>query len=87
LLAGANQASLSSLKHAPQDPFKNTLMASQYFSIDGTKDQVVEGKNGTVIVCPQGSFLTMSGEAVTGPIKLELAFFIRVESANIYKAN
>lgn len=55
------------------DPFKNTIVPSQTFEINTKQDNVVEGNNGTIIVCPKGCFKNAHGEIVTGNVKIELA--------------
>ena len=62
----------ATLKLLPNDPFKSTMAPSQEFNIDAKKDNVVEGKNGTVAVFPKGCFKNAKGEIVEGNVKIEL---------------
>ncbi len=61
------------------DPFKSTIVPSQSFDIDGKKDNVVEGENGTVVVCPKGCFKNSKGEIVENNIKIELSEALTLE--------
>ena len=60
-------------KLSASDPFKETIAESQFFTISGKSDQVVEGKNGTRIVIPKGAFKNSNGEVVSEDIRIELA--------------
>ncbi|HBS86724.1 MAG: hypothetical protein A2W91_11900 [Bacteroidetes bacterium GWF2_38_335] len=69
-----NDESLTdTVKFSENDPFKSTITPSQNFEIDPNQDNVVEGNNGTTIVCPKGCFLNSNGEEVTENVKIELA--------------
>jgi hypothetical protein len=70
----------ASLKISENDPFRSTIVPSQEFSIDATKDNVVEGKNGTLLVCPTGCFVDGSGNVVKDNIKIELAEALSLEN-------
>ncbi len=59
-------------KCLPTDPFAKSMVKSQYFAINSNIDQVIEGANGTVIVCPKGCFLNAEGKTVEGDVKIEL---------------
>lgn len=61
------------VKMYDSDPFKNEMVESQLIEIDGSADNTVEGKNGTVVVVPKGCFRRKDGSEVTGKIQLELA--------------
>jgi hypothetical protein len=69
----------STVKLLPNDPFKSTIVPSQTFDIDGKQDNVVEGENGTVIVCPKGCFLNRRGEIVEERVKIELSEALALE--------
>lgn len=60
-------------KMSPNDPFKNTMVRSQFFDIDTKKDNIVEGEQGTIIICPKGCFINSDGEVVTENVRIELA--------------
>ncbi len=61
------------VKFQSTDPFKSSMAASDYFDIDSKQDTVVEGTNGTIIVCPAGCFKNAKGEIVKDNVKIELA--------------
>lgn len=60
-------------KMHPNDPFKSTMVPSQFFDIQAKEDNVVEGKNGTRLVIPKGSLLDADGNAFEGNANIELA--------------
>jgi len=60
-------------KHHPKDPYRINMVESQFFEVDTKLDQVVEGKEGTVIVMPKACFLYPDGKTVMETVKLELA--------------
>lgn len=55
------------------DPFKETMVESRFFSINGKEDHVLEGKQGTVMVFPKGCFKNIDGKIITENIDIELA--------------
>lgn len=63
----------NTIKFNDSDPFKTSIVASQYFDFDSKKDNVIEGKNGTIIVCPKGCFKNSNGETFEGNVKIELS--------------
>jgi hypothetical protein len=65
--------SVPAVKFYPQDPFKSTIVASQFFEIDAAKDHVIEGKGGTVLVFPKGCFKTQNGDIFDKNARIELA--------------
>jgi hypothetical protein len=60
-------------KISESDPFKETMVESQFFEINAKEDNVVEGKNGTVVVFPKGCFLDSDSNVVEDGVKIELA--------------
>ncbi len=60
-------------KLSPTDPFKATIVPSQYVGIDSKKDNVVEGDKGTVVVFPKGCFRNSKGDIVEDSVKVELS--------------
>lgn len=48
------------------------FIPSQYFEIDGNKDTVIVGANGTMFAIPAGTFTDASNNSVTGKITVEL---------------
>lgn len=69
----------STVKFASTDPFKETITPSQTFTIVGKDDNVVEGKNGTLIVIPAGSFKDTDGNTVNEKIEIELTEALSLE--------
>lgn len=58
------QELLDRMKYHPNDPFKDKIVESEFFEVSGLKDEVIEGKDGTVIVVPKGAFLDKDGNVV-----------------------
>ncbi len=73
MLFSCNKKVENTVKFHPNDPFKNTMTPSQFFDIDASQDNVVEGENGTIIICPKGCFRNSKGDVVEGNVKIELA--------------
>ncbi len=69
----------STVKFASTDPFKETITPSQTFYIVGKDDNVVEGKNGTLIVIPAGSFKDADGNTINEKIEIELTEALSLE--------
>lgn len=80
LLIQCNKSNISNtVKLNPNDPFKNLIVQSQTFEIKANQDNVIEGKNGTIIVCPKGCFINSIGEIVEANVKIELAEALSLE--------
>ncbi len=60
-------------KVGANDPFKTTMVASEFFEFDAKTDKVVEGEKGTVISFPKGCFLDDKGNTINDKVKVELA--------------
>lgn len=60
-------------KTATTDPFKNTMVPTQDFTINGNDNATVEGAQGSVIVMPKGCFVNAKGEEVLSEVKVQLA--------------
>lgn len=69
----SNDKISDTVKLLSNDPFKKTIVSSQFFSIDSEQDNVVAGEQGTVIVFPKGCFKDAAGKIVDGNVKIELA--------------
>nr|MCU0354248.1 hypothetical protein [Cytophagales bacterium] len=68
------EPSSATVKHSPDDPFANTIVPSQIFSVQADRDTVLEGSQGTVLVFPKGCFQNASGQVLDrGEVKIELA--------------
>jgi hypothetical protein len=66
-------------KRVPNDPFAETMVASEFFDIDPERDNIIEAVHGTVVYIPEGALLDKHGKPAKGPIKLELAEALDVE--------
>lgn len=64
---------VETIKMSANDPFKSTMVESQFFEIHGNEDNVIEGEKGTIVVMPKGCFKDNDGNVVTSDIKIELA--------------
>jgi hypothetical protein len=62
-----------SLKLSKNDPFKSSIVKSQFFEINNKKDTVIIGKQGTKIVIPKNAFIDEKGNPITKNVKVELA--------------
>jgi hypothetical protein len=62
-----------------KDPFKNTIVKSQNFEIDCKIDNVIEGENGTIIICPKGCFKNANNEVFKKSAKIELSEALLLE--------
>ncbi len=67
------------IKFQQTDPFIKAITPSQFFSIDGKKDNIVEGKDGTIVICPKGSFKKANGKVVEDSIRLELTEALSID--------
>lgn len=74
-----NNSFKNTIKLHPNDPFKSTIVPSQTFDIDSKQDNIIEGKNGTIVVCPTGCFKNAKGEIVEENVKIELAEALSLE--------
>ena len=75
----SNNPTTNQVKLNTNDPFKNTIVASQSFNIDSKQDNVIEGEKGTVVVCPKGCFKNAKGEIVEDNVKIELSEALSLE--------
>lgn len=66
-------------KRVPNDPFAESMVASEFFDIDPERDNIIEAVHGTVVFIPEGALLDKHGKPAKGPIKLELAEALDVE--------
>ena len=67
------EKSESSPKITSSDKFKNTIVKSQFFDINPSKDTLIIGKKGTKIIIPKGSFVDKKGNIITKNIQFELS--------------
>lgn len=66
-------------KLAPNDPFANTMVASEFFTINPKEDNIVEGAQGSTVFIPQDALLDKNGNPAKGEVKIELAEALTVE--------
>lgn len=64
-----------------QDPFRSGMPSSQFFNINAQQDNVVEGNQGTIIVCPKGCFMNAQGQIVEDSVKIELIEVLSMSDA------
>ncbi|TAE90505.1 MAG: hypothetical protein EAY81_00725 [Bacteroidetes bacterium] len=69
----------NTVKFSPTDPFIKTIVANQVYNIDGKQDNIVEGENGTLLICPKGCFKNANGDVVLTDVKIELAEALKRE--------
>lgn len=43
---------VETIKMSTNDPFKSTMVESQFFDIKGNQDNVIEGEKGTIVIMP-----------------------------------
>lgn len=67
------------VKYGANDPFAETFPQSQYFDVIAEENQVIEGRNGTVVAFPSGCFLNERGEKVVGAVQIELVEALSLE--------
>lgn len=60
-------------KSSESDPFKETIVSSQYFKVNINDDSVIEGNKGTLIVLSKENFIDGNGNIIKGNIDIELA--------------
>ncbi|MCC6727033.1 MAG: hypothetical protein IT258_21200 [Saprospiraceae bacterium] len=60
-------------KMHPNDPFRSTMVPSQFFEVAAETDNVVMGTGGTRIALPKGCLTDGRGRVYEGPAKIELA--------------
>jgi len=61
------------IKLSVNDPFKNTIVPDQLFQIDSRQDNVIEGRQGTIMVFPKGCFKDADGDIVEDNVNIGLA--------------
>ncbi len=72
-------------KMHPNDPFRSTMVPSQFFEIAAEADNVVMGTGGTRIALPKGCLTDGGGRVYDGPAKIELAEAL--ELADMLRSN
>lgn len=63
---------LQDKSHA-NDPFKSTMVSSQYFDVDAKTGGTLASKSGIVMAIPEEAFVDEDGKVVSGMVKVELA--------------
>ncbi len=73
ILTNSNTEFPKTNKLSSQDPFQNSIVESQYFTIDPTKEHTLEGEKGVLLVIPKNAFVDAKGNKITENVKVELA--------------
>lgn len=68
-----SQPNNSLFKFSKDDPFKNTIVESQFFEINSKNDTLIEARHGTKVVFQKQCFVDAKGNVITGEVKFELA--------------
>ncbi len=76
---------VAGVKYLPGDPFAGQMPESQFFDLDTRQDQVVRGKDGTLLVFQQGSIQDSNGKPYNGMARVELSEALRL--SNMLLAN
>jgi hypothetical protein len=63
----------SVVKSSDSDNFKTTLIGSQFYQINSSKDTLIESKKGNILSIPKGSFINKKGKVVKDSIQIEFA--------------
>ncbi|MEP4948541.1 MAG: hypothetical protein ABJU26_13460, partial [Flavobacteriaceae bacterium] len=74
LLTGCFQTSHPPIKKYSQtDPFKGSIVESQFFNISGTRDNIIEAAEGTLVVFPKGCFVDSNSNPIFEEVRVEIA--------------
>jgi len=60
-------------KYSETDNFKNTMVKSQFFTINLAENNTIESKKGNIIIVPEGSFVDKNGDVVNDNVQIEFA--------------
>jgi len=66
-------------KFSAKDPFQKTIVPSQTFNINPSKENVLEGTNGTILIIPKECILDAQGAIYTKNVQVELAEALSLE--------
>ncbi|MGW9684350.1 hypothetical protein [Flagellimonas sp. 2504JD1-5] len=73
-LMGCFQNNISSvMKNSKDDPFEKSIVESQFFTISGKTDNIIEAEGGTLVILPKGCFIDSNGSAAVENIEIEIA--------------
>jgi hypothetical protein len=70
--SSSSRPALSPVSMLKDDPFKNSMVESEFFDLDTKADNTVEGKNGTILFFPKGCFKNKKGKTVEENVKIEI---------------
>lgn len=73
LFSRCTSGEIQTLKTKPDDPFVNSVVESEIFTINNNETQIVEGSKGTLIMFQKQCFLDEDGKVVKGSVQIELA--------------
>ncbi len=68
-----NNSAFKIEKVSDSDPFKNTIVKSEHYSINPSIENVIESNKGYLVILPSDGFLDKKGNVVTDSIDIELA--------------
>lgn len=60
-------------KSSDTDPFRNEMVKSEFITVDGDNDTVIEATQGTRITIPKGAFIDANGHVIDDSVMIELA--------------
>lgn len=67
-----NEDSLENIrKLSDKDPFKETMVESDFFIVDPNKDNVIESKSGHILIIPSKGLIDKRGKVVTDSVTIE----------------
>jgi hypothetical protein len=72
-ILGSNDQPKEVIKAHPEDPFKDYLPESEFFTIDNSTDTTITSAEGVKLYLPKGSMKLPDGSTPTGPITIEIA--------------
>jgi hypothetical protein len=70
---------VNTVKVSVSDPFKSTMVPSEFFVINAKEDNVLSGENGTLVVCPKGCFQNSKGEIIDDNVNIELSEALKLD--------
>jgi hypothetical protein len=72
-ILGSNDQPKEVIKAHPEDPFKDYLPESEFFTIDNSADTTITSADGVKLYLPKGSLKLPDGTTPSGPITIEIA--------------
>jgi len=78
-LQSKEEAFVGAIKMQETDMYKESMVKSQYFSINTERDTIIEGVQGTKIVFTKNNFVNAKGKIISGTVQVELAEALTLE--------